>query len=217
VILLLVAFDLEGTLLDFELFSEVGKLIGKEELLSEITNKGLNGEISYIDSLWKRFKIIKGTSINPIKHLCSSLKLSEEVKETVFKLKKIGCIPVIISGGFNILADPVAKELDIDIAFSNSFLVNRGHIVGIKDPIITPELKADLFISLAERFGFDPCGCVAVGDGANDLPMMKAAGLSIAFRGKNCLKEKANIFIESKNLTEILPEITNYLAIRNSI
>jgi phosphoserine phosphatase len=216
VILLLVAFDLEGTLLDFELFSEIGKLTGKEEL-DEITNEGLNGEISYIDSLWKRFLLIKGTSIYPIKRLCSSLKLSENVQETVYKLKNIGCIPIIISGGFNVLADHVAKELDIQIVFSNSFLVNKGKIVGIKDPIITPELKAELFIGIAESLEFEPCGCVAVGDGANDLPMMEEAGLSISFRGKNCVKEKANIIIESKDLTEILPEIYNYFDKRNPI
>ncbi|MGB9623202.1 MAG: phosphoserine phosphatase SerB [Candidatus Bathyarchaeia archaeon] len=207
---MLIVFDLEGTLLDGELFPEIGRALNIEAL-TEITLRGMKGELSFEDSLSKRLNIIKGISIGEVVEICRKLPINRGAKETIKELKDLGCIPTIITGGFDILAERVAKELDISIVFSNRFLLNKGKIASVKKPIITPEVKAKYLIYLSKMFGFGLDRCVAVGDGANDIPMMKMAGLSIAFHAKDCVKAKAKVVVDDYNLKEIIPHIKQFI------
>lgn len=208
--LLLIAFDLEGTLLDGELFPEIGRVLNIEAL-SEITLRGMEGELSFEDSLSKRISIIKGVPIEDVQEICRKIPLNIGAKETIKELKDLDYIPIIITGGFDILAERVARELDISIVFSNRFLLNKGKITSVKKPIITPELKAKYLTHLSKILGFSLDMCVAVGDGANDIPMMGIAGLSIAFHAKDCVKAKAKVVIDDYDLREIIPYIKQFI------
>ncbi|MGQ9679842.1 MAG: phosphoserine phosphatase SerB [Candidatus Bathyarchaeia archaeon] len=207
---MLIVFDLEGTLLDAELFSELGRAFNMD-VLNEITLQGMRAEISFEKSLIKRINIIKEMPIEHIIQLCRKLPLIKGAKETIRELKSLGCIPAIITGGFDILAERVARELEIDIVFSNRFLLNKGKIASVKRPIITPELKARYLIQVSKTFGFGLDMCVAIGDGANDIPMMKIAGLSIAFNAKDCVKAKADVVVDMDDLRGILPYIRRFI------
>ncbi|MBS7620237.1 phosphoserine phosphatase SerB [Candidatus Bathyarchaeota archaeon] len=206
---MLIAFDLEGTLLDGELFPEMGRALNIEAL-REITLKGIRGELSFEESLFKRINIIKGVPIEDVKEICRKLSLNRGVKETIKELKDLGCIPTIITGGFDILAERVARELDIGIVYSNRFLLTNGRITSVKKPIVTPEMKAKYLIYLSKKFGFGLDRCIAVGDGANDIPMMKIAGLSIAFHAKDCVKAKAKIVVND-DLNGIIPHVKQFI------
>lgn len=207
--LLLIAFDLEGTLLDGELFPEIGRALNIEAL-NEITLQGMNGKLSFEESLFKRIKIIKGLHIEDIVEICWKLPLNRRAKETISELKGLGCIPTIITGGFDILAERAARELDIGIVYSNRFLLTNGMITSVKKPIVTPEMKAKYLIHLSKKLGFGLDRCIAVGDGANDIPMMKIAGLSIAFNAKDCVKAKAKIVVND-DLNGIIPHVKQFI------
>jgi phosphoserine phosphatase len=210
VIFLLIAFDLEGTLLNAELFPEIGRALYKADALDIITAQGMNGELGFEESLSRRFVLVKGLSIERIRDVCNQLPTVKGARETVEALRELGCVPAIISGGFEMLANRVAGELGIEIVCANRFGVERGYVKAVRKPIVTPRLKADLFINIALQLGFDPRRCVAVGDGANDIPMMEVAGLSIAFNGKRCVKEIADVVVDGDDLREIVEHVSRF-------
>lgn len=207
---MLVAFDLEGTLIDAELFPEIGKRFGTGALLDRITSQAMNGKLRYEDSLVRRLELVQGLSIEKICEVCIKLPLFKGAKETVETVKGLHCIPAILTGGFEILAKRVARELGIEYVSANKFIVENGRVKSVREPIVTPEFKAKQLINLAGNLGMRPDHCVAVGDGANDIPMMEVAGLSIAFNAKRCVREKADVVIEGDNLVEILPYIISF-------
>ena len=195
-----------------ELFPEIGRHYGRGASLEEITDRGMNGELGFEESLLRRVGMVRGLPIEPIRKLCLRLPVNRGAEDAVSELKDLGCTPAIVSGGFDILADRVALQLGIDIVYSNKFVLEGGRIVDVQRPIVTPEFKADVFISLSKGLGLDPAGCVSVGDGANDIPMMEAAGLSVAFNAKDCVREKAKVVVESGPLRDIMPHVKRFKA-----
>ena len=209
-IFLLIAFDLEGTLLAAEFFPEMGKELGLEEALAQLTREAMNGSIGYEEALLKRFEMLRGQPIETVQEVCARLPLVNGAEETIDELKTRGYVPAIISGGFEVLADHVARRLGVSIVCANRLVVEEGRVEAIRSPIVTPMLKADLLVNIAGQLGADLAGTVAVGDGANDIPMLEAAGLGIAFNGKECVKERADIAIDSQDMTEIIPYILRF-------
>lgn len=206
-IFLLVVFDLEGTLVNAELFPEVGRRLGNGDLLTEITNLAMNGDLKFEGAFFKRLNLIQGTSIGLIKDICLQLPLFSGVREAVDELKCLNCHLAIFTGSFDLLAKRVVAKLGIRHVLSNKFITERGVIVSARNPVVTPEVKANRLIKLARRLNITLDSCIAVGDGANDIPMMELAGLSIAFNAKKPVEEIADVVIKGEDLRKILPHI----------
>jgi len=210
VVLLLVVFDLEGTLLGAEFFPALGRRLGLGDTLAGLTDKAMNGEMGFEESLAARFEALRGLPMEFVEETCAKLPLNRGARKAVATLKEHGFVPAIISGGFEILADHFAAVLGIEIVCANRLVVSRGRIAGIRKPILTPQLKADLLVNIAGQLGFGTEECVAVGDGAIDVHMLEAAGLGIAFNGKSCVREAANVAVDSGDLKDVVPHILDF-------
>jgi phosphoserine phosphatase len=119
----------------------------------------------------------------------------------------MGYTPAILTGGFDLLALRAAHELGVKHVLCNHFMTQRGKIEGVVPPIVTAQAKADHMIKLCDALGTPPVRCVAVGDGANDIPMLKAAGFGIAFNASERVRDVARISVEGGDLRDILPYI----------
>lgn len=202
-------FDLEGTLVNAELFPEIGRRLGNGDLLAKITNLAMNGGLEFKEAIFRRLKLIQGTPLDLVKEVCLQLPLFSGAQETVNDLKGINCQLAISTGSFDLLAKRVAAELGIEQVLSNKFIIKGGVIVSVKNPVVTPEVKATYLMNLARRYDTKLERCIAVGDGANDIPMMKAAGLSVAFNPKKAVEEIADVIVRGDNLRKIVPYIKN--------
>jgi phosphoserine phosphatase len=210
VIFLLVAFDLEGTLLDTEFFPEVGRALEIDRTLEWLTYEAMNGNMGFEECLSLRFDALRGMPFETVEAVCASLPLVKGAVEAIRTLRSRRYVPAIISGGFEVLADIVARRLGITIVCANRLVVEGGRLEAIRRPYITPRLKADLLVNIAGQLGTVPGRCVAVGDGANDIPMLEAAGLGISFNGKECVREKADVIVEGEDIAEIVPIILEF-------
>ena len=208
---MIVAFDLEGTLIDAELFPALGEKLGNKAQLDDITNRAMNGEIDFTASLRTRVGLIEGLSISEAQRIAGSLSLSRGAEETITGVKRMGGVPIIVTGGFDILAHRAAYLLGIDYVCCNRFQVTDGAIKGVREPIITGKSKAEKLLGLASWLGVNPSRCVSIGDGANDIEMMKATGLSIAYNGRRLVREVAKKNVDG-DLRKVLPIIEEFAA-----
>jgi len=208
---LIVAFDLEGTLVDAELFPALGECTGKKTSLDDITDRAMRGELDFRASLDMRIRLIRDISIETVRMVAESLPLSHGAEETISRVKRLGATPIIITGGFDILADRVAYLLGVEYVCSNRFKVENGCITGVIEPVVTARGKAEKLLGLASWLGINPSRCVVVGDGANDIQMMKASGLSIAFNGREKVRQAANVSVTGKDLRRVLPYIEEFV------
>jgi len=208
---LLIAFDLEGTLIRGELLPEIGRRIGKPEL-ADITSMGMSGAMSYGESLRRRIAVIAGTGIGVASEASQSLPPINGATEAFREFRRKGWKTAIITGGFDVSAEPFAKAHRVDYVYSNRFKVEGGRIAGVEEPLVTPERKLEVFIGLARGLGLGPEECVAVGDGANDIPMIGAAGLGIALNAKPIVRKTAELSIDTNDLRTILPHLERFAA-----
>ncbi len=209
---MIVAFDLEGTLVDAELFPALGEYAGNKPILDDITDKAMRGELDYRTSLEQRIEQIRGMNIKTVREVAESLSLSKGAEETVSTIKRISGTPIIVTGGFDVLAERVAYLLGIEYFCCNRFKTENGRITGVLEPVITGMGKAEKLLGLASWLGVNPRHCIAVGDGANDIEMMKATGLSIAYNGREKVRETATVSVNGKDLRLILPYIEEFAA-----
>lgn len=208
---MIVAFDLEGTLVDAELFPALGALTGHGMALLNATEKAMRGEIDFRDSLYARLRLIQGSSIESVTDAADRLPLQRGAEATVTELRRMGLVPAIITGGFDVLAHRVARELGIYYVCCNRFRVTHGLVTGVMEPVVTAEAKSMRLKALASWLGTTPSRCVAVGDGANDVAMMEAAGLSISFNGRPVARAHADVSIESRDLRDVLSHIKTHM------
>lgn len=204
----LVVFDLDGVLVDgMGSWKEVHKALGTLEK-SEIHGKlFFSGKITFDQWAEMDVELWKGVEINKIRQILNRTKLMPGAKETISTLKKFGFKTAIISGGLELLAERVAKELDIDYCIGNRLLENSGKVCGVEQ-VVDFEGKGRILERIAKRFDVKCEECVAVGDYINDIPLFKKAGLSIAFNPKDKELEKyADVVIREKDLRKILPYI----------
>ena len=208
---MLIAFDLEGTLLDGELFPEVGEHLGLGKELAVLTKAAMNGDIPFEEALARRTELIRGIPMSSIQSIAASIPLMSGAEETLLTLRRMGFTPAIISGGFDLLAEPVAERLRIDHVYSNHLSEDDGTVSTIRNPIVTPHAKAEHLKRLASELGTPLARTIAVGDGANDVPMLCAAGLGIAFDAPPRVREAARVAVHGGDLRKILPAVNRYL------
>ncbi|KAL4863758.1 hypothetical protein BDV12DRAFT_21713 [Aspergillus spectabilis] len=205
----LVVFDMDSTLIQNEVIDEIAKFIGVEKQVSEITERAMNGELDFSASLKERVSLLKGVPADVFEKLKSVLTISPGASELCKALKRLGCKLAVLSGGFQPLAEWLAGELGIDYAHANHLEVDStsqtltGQLVPTY-PIIDATQKRTLLHSIAADNGVDIAQTVAVGDGANDLLMLHAAGLGVAWRAKSKVQLEAPTRINSESLLDVL-------------
>ncbi|SCM55822.1 Phosphoserine phosphatase [Methanothermobacter wolfeii] len=203
----LVVFDLDNVIIDAEAIDEIGKLAGVEEEVMEITEKAMQGDIDFETSIKERVQLLKGTSVEEIKSVAEKLPLMEGAEETIKALKEKGYRVAVISGSFDLVAEPLKDKLGLDYLFCNRLHEEDGVLTGEVSGPLVENSKYDVLCSILEEEGITHKECVAVGDGANDISMIEAVRLGIAFNAKPALKKKADAVVEKKDLREILPII----------
>jgi phosphoserine phosphatase len=201
----LIAFDLDNVLIDSEAIDEIGKLMGIEDEIANITKKAMEGELDFETSIRERVSLLKGASVDDIKNLVFDIPLMEGAEETIALLKKRGYKIATITGSFEVIANRMKDELNLDYAFSNTLHEENGVLTGeVSGPLVTGS-KADVLTDIMKMENISAEECAAVGDGANDISMLEMVKLGIAFNAKPVLMEIADVVIEKKDLRELIP------------
>ncbi len=201
----LIAFDLDNVLIDGEAIDEIGRLMGVESKISEITKKAMEGDLDFETSLKERVALLKGASVEDINEVVSKIPLMKGAEETIAELKKRGYKIATITGSFEIIANRMKEDLGLDYAFSNVLHEENGKLTGeVSGPLVKGS-KAEVLKEIMEMEKIKAEESAAVGDGANDVSMLEEAGLGIAFNAKPVLKEKADVVVEKRDLKELLP------------
>jgi len=202
----LVVFDMDSTLIEAEVIDELAKEAGVGEQVSEITEAAMRGEIDFNESFKRRMALLKGLDVSVLDQIAERLPMTEGAEELVSNLKALGFKTAILSGGFNYFASHLQKKLGFDYVYANELDIDAdGKVTGeVKGTVVNGERKAELLREIAEKEGVSLEQTIAVGDGANDLPMLSIAGLGIAFRAKPLVRESAKQAISTLGLDGIL-------------
>lgn len=201
----LVAFDMDSTLIDAEVIDELAKAAGCGDQVAAITERAMRGELDFTASFRARVALLKGLEESALEEIARRLRLNEGAERLVSTLKKLGYKTAILSGGFNYFGRHIQQRLGIDYMFANELEIRDGRVTGeVVGQVVDGQRKAALLRELAEREQISLEQVIAVGDGANDLPMLSIAGLGIAFRAKPIVKQSAKQAISQLGLDGIL-------------
>lgn len=201
----LVCFDMDSTLIQHEVIDELAKAAGVGEQVAEITERAMNGELDFKASFKARVALLKGLDESVLEGIAQSLQLTEGAEHLVRTLKVLGYKTAILSGGFNYFGHYLQQQLDIDYVYANDLEIENGKVTGnVVGQVVDGTRKAELLRELAAREGVNLEQVIAVGDGANDLPMLGIAGLGIAFRAKPLVRQNAKQAISTLGLDGIL-------------
>lgn len=207
----LIAFDMDSTLINIECVDEIADAAGMKAEVTAITEATMRGEIAdFKESLRRRVALLKGVSVASMNEVYQHrLKLNPGAAELVNACKQAGMKVLLVSGGFTFFADRVQAELGIDYIRANVLEVENGLLTGktVDQPwgdICDGAEKKKMLIETCAQLGINPLQAIAVGDGANDLPMMGVAGLSVAYHAKPKVREQAMVAINEGGLDRLL-------------
>ena len=207
----LVAFDMDSTLINIECIDEIAAVAGRRDEVSAITEAAMRGEITdYKDSLRRRLALLAGVPESALQQVYEQkLQLNPGVDTFVQACQRAGLKTLLVSGGFTYFSERVRHRLGLDFARANTLGIFNGRLTGtlIDRPwgdIVDGAEKKRVLLEVCELMGINTDQAIAVGDGANDLPMMGAAGLSICYHGKPAVRDQAMISIESGGMDRAL-------------
>jgi phosphoserine phosphatase len=201
----LVVFDMDSTLIQEEVVDLIAASIGVEPQVSAITARAMNGELDFAASLRERVALLKGVDANIFTKLRSVITPTKDVRELIRALKRLGVRTAVLSGGFIPLTQWLADELGLDHAYANTLTAADGKLTGeVSGPIVDAKRKAALLLEIAKTHRIDLSQVIAVGDGANDLLMMKEAALGIAFNAKSRVQLEAAARLNGESLLDLL-------------
>ena len=201
----LVVFDMDSTLIDAEVIDELAHEAGVGDQVAAITEAAMQGELDFKQSFTQRMALLKGLDASVLQSVAERLRLNEGAEHLISTLKKLGYKTAIVSGGFSFFGEYLQRRLGVDYVYANQLDIEDGVVTGlVKGDIIDGQRKAELLCQIAEREGLNLQQVIAVGDGANDLPMLSIAGLGIAFRAKPLVVASAKQSISHLGLDGIL-------------
>ena len=201
----LVALDMDSTLIAAEVIDELARRAGVGEAVAKVTERAMHGEMDFKQSLTERLSKLAGLDESVLEDVAGSLPLSEGAERLMENLKRLGYKIAIISGGFTYFGERLAKRLGIDYVFANQLEIKDHKLTGrVVGEIVDAARKAEILTSIAAKEGISLQQVIAVGDGANDLPMLGVAGLGIAYHAKPKVRQDASQSISTLGLDSIL-------------
>ena len=193
----LVCFDMDSTLIEAEVIDELAKEAGVGQQVAAITEAAMRGEMDFKKSFTERMRLLSGLDEKELSTIADRLSLTEGAEKLIRTLKKLGYKTAILSGGFDYFGHYLQRRLGIDYVFANHLDIENGKLTGkVVTPIVDGARKAELLKELADKEEISLEQVIAVGDGANDLPMLSTAGFGIAFRAKPLVKASAEHSIQ---------------------
>lgn len=200
----LLVSDMDSTIAETETIVDMAEALGIADKIAEITEKAMRGELDFRAALDERVMMLKGLKLETIQRIAAEVRLSEGAAELLSVCRAQGIRTILVSGGFDVIADVVGVGLGFDRVVSNQLEFADGALTGrVLEPIVTAETKEAVLMAECEVLGIETAAAVALGDGANDIAMIKAAGLGVAYRGKPVTQEAADLSLDA--LTDLIP------------
>ena len=204
----LCVLDVDGTLIEEEVIDLLGKEAECEEEVALLTAQAMRGELDFEASLKSRVSLLKGLSINVFDKIYHELHLSKNVVQFIKTLKESQIEVGLVSGGFTNIVERLAKDLGISLFAANQLEIKDRQLTGkLIGPIISREVKEERLIRWAKELQVPFERTIAIGDGANDLKMLKRAGIGIAFCAKDIVKKEINLQVDDRDMMKVLDKI----------
>lgn len=201
---LLVA-DMESTIIGQEMLDEIAEVAGLRAEIAPLTARAMAGELDFAAALSARVRLLAGLSAGVLEAVSARITLCPGARALVRTLRAEGAYTALVSGGFSLFAEPLRQACGFHEARANELIVENGRLTGgIRKPLLDGAAKLDCLVDLARARGLDLSACCAVGDGANDVAMLRAAGLGVAYHGKPPARAAAGVRIDSGDLTALL-------------
>jgi len=205
---LLVVLDVDSTLIQQEVIDLLASRANQSARVEEITERAMAGELDFEASLRERVELLRGLPESVLDEVLGELSPTPGAIELIAAIQRAGGKVGAVSGGFSQILDPLAKKLKLDFHRANLLEISDGTLTGsVSGPIIDAQAKADALLQWAEVSGIELANTVAIGDGANDVKMLQAAGIAVAFRPKEVLRRYADIVIESEDLSPLVERL----------
>ena len=204
----LCVMDVDGTLILEEVIDLLGREAVREEEIAQLTSQAMQGELDFESSLRKRVSLLEGLPVSVFDKVFNTIHLTSNAQEFISILQNNGILVGLVSGGFTPIVERLAKSLDIAYFSANQLEVKDGLLTGkLVGQIISPEVKKDTLEQWRKELKLSKERTIAIGDGANDLFMLKSAGLGIAFCAKEVLKQEIPNHVDKRDFLEVLPLI----------
>lgn len=201
----LVVFDVDSTLIQGEVIEMLAARAGREEEVRQVTERAMRGELDFAESLRERVAVLEGLPASVLDEVAAEIQLTPGARTTIRTLRRLGFHTGVVSGGFTQIIDQLVDDLGLDFSAANELEIVDGKLTGrVIGEIVDRPGKAKALLRFAESYGVPPAQCVAVGDGANDIDMLSAAGLGVAFNAKPALREVADTALSYPFLDTVL-------------
>jgi phosphoserine phosphatase len=201
----LVVFDVDSTLIEDEVIELLAEAAGKREEVKAITDAAMAGELDFSQSLAARVAMLAGVSETALTETLARVRVTPGARELIAAIHRAGGKVAAISGGFSQVLEPLAKDLQLDFYRANTLQITDGKLSGkTVGPVIDRSAKAASLAEWARELGIAEGRTIAVGDGANDLEMMKAAGIGVAFNAKPLVRASADLVLDGKSLEPLI-------------